>query len=190
MKPKSDKRERLLHAAAEVFWQHGFSATSLADIAHASDIPLGNIYYYFKTKAAIAEGFAEIFVASTLRSLAGIDQNAKLPAEKLTAFVALLKESAATRAERGCPIANAIRDFSPLVPAAASRTNDVFDTLIGWVGQTLSRAGDRNALRHARSAIARWQGAIVLAQAARDPALLLEALSDLEADLLIWSKSG
>lgn len=189
MKARSDKRERLLHAAAEVFWQRGFSATSLADIAEASDVPLGNIYYYFKTKAAIAEGVAEIFVASSLRSLAEIDKSAKLPAEKLAAFIALLRESAAARTERGCPIANAIRDFSPLVPEAATRTNDVFDTLIGWVGQTLSRAGDRNALRHARSAIARWQGAIVLAQAARDPALLLEALNDLEADLLIWARA-
>ena len=54
MARKSDKRERLLDAAAESFWVDGYAATSLADIAERSQVPVGNIYYYFKTKAAIA----------------------------------------------------------------------------------------------------------------------------------------
>lgn len=185
----SDKKERLLHAAAEAFWINGFAGTSLADIAARADVPVGNIYYYFKTKAEIANGVAGIFVDSSLQSLAEIDRSATQPAEKLAAFIKMLKESAGPRAERGCPLANAIRDFSASVPEAASRTNDVFDTLIGWIVQTLNKAGDRSAVRHARTAIARWQGAIVLAQAAGDPKILIDALSDLEADLLLWAKA-
>jgi AcrR family transcriptional regulator len=45
------KREALVLAAAELFWMRGFEASSLADIAEASGVPLGNVYYYFKTKA-------------------------------------------------------------------------------------------------------------------------------------------
>lgn len=49
----SNKRERLLKAADELFLQKGTDLTTLADIAHASDVPLGNVYYYFKTKGEI-----------------------------------------------------------------------------------------------------------------------------------------
>lgn len=190
MARKSDKRERLLDAAAEAFWADGYAATSLADIAERSQVPVGNIYYYFKTKAAIAEGVADIFLESSLQSLSNIESSFNTPAEKLRAFISLLKESAEPRAERGCPIANAIRDFSPNVPKAADKTNEVFDTLIGWISQILNKSGDRKSIRHARTAITRWQGAIVLAQGAGDPKILLEALNELEADLLLWAKAG
>lgn len=190
MARRSDKRERLLDAAAEAFWVDGFAATSLADIAERSGVPVGNIYYYFKTKAAIAEGVADIFIESSLQSLNDIDRTNHTPTEKLRAFISLLKESAEPRAKRGCPLANAIRDFSPSVPVAAETTNSVFTTLIGWISQTLNKSGDRNAVRHARIAIARWQGAIVLAQGTGEAKILIEALNELEADLLLWAKAS
>ncbi len=31
-------------------YRQGATATTLADIAQAADVPLGNVYYYFKTK--------------------------------------------------------------------------------------------------------------------------------------------
>jgi AcrR family transcriptional regulator len=31
-------------------YRQGASATTLADVAQAADVPLGNVYYYFKTK--------------------------------------------------------------------------------------------------------------------------------------------
>jgi TetR/AcrR family transcriptional repressor of nem operon len=47
------KRERLLGAAADLLYRQGVEKTTLADIAQAADVALGNIYYYFKTKAAM-----------------------------------------------------------------------------------------------------------------------------------------
>ena len=46
----SDKKERLISAAKTLIHTQGFGATSLADIAEASDVPLGNVYYYFRSK--------------------------------------------------------------------------------------------------------------------------------------------
>ena len=39
------KRERLVAAAVEVFYVHGVETTSIADIAQAAGIPVGNVYY-------------------------------------------------------------------------------------------------------------------------------------------------
>lgn len=61
-----DKRSRLIRAAAELSHAHGLGTISLADIAQSADVPLGNVYCYFKTKGAIGEAV----VAEERRSLA------------------------------------------------------------------------------------------------------------------------
>ena len=50
---KPDKRNRLITSAKKLIYQQGFNITTLADIANEVDVPLGNVYYYFKTKADI-----------------------------------------------------------------------------------------------------------------------------------------
>ena len=47
---KTDKRSRLIQTAVKLAYLHGFRTTSLADIAEAAKVPVGNVYYYFKTK--------------------------------------------------------------------------------------------------------------------------------------------
>jgi AcrR family transcriptional regulator len=49
-----DKRSRLLSAAVDLAYQNGFGATSLADIVRGAEVPLGNVYYYFKTRTRLA----------------------------------------------------------------------------------------------------------------------------------------
>src|SRR5471030_2628367 len=53
MSRKNDKRVRLVDAADELIYQQTFNSTTLADIALRADVPLGNVYYYFKTKDEI-----------------------------------------------------------------------------------------------------------------------------------------
>ncbi len=188
MPKQSNKREKLLDAAAEAFWINGYGSTSLADIATSSNVPLGNIYYYFKTKAAIAEGVSEIFIAETRQSLEEINQKHKDPINRLIAFINLLRESAESRAKLGCPLASGIRDFSDCVPTALTKTNEVFDTLVTWLSQVLKDAQDKDAKRHARIIITRWQGSIVLSHGSGSRQFLMEALDDLEQDIIAWTK--
>src|SRR5579864_6002548 len=49
------KRERLIEAAKEQFYRNGIARTTLADIAQRAQIPLGNVYYHFRTKDALIE---------------------------------------------------------------------------------------------------------------------------------------
>ena len=55
-----DKRSQLVSAAVGLAYQNGFGATSLADIAREAKVPLGNVYYYFKTKDEIGEAIVEL----------------------------------------------------------------------------------------------------------------------------------
>lgn len=47
------KSDRLVEAANEMFYQQGVTRTTLADIAQQADVPLGNVYYHFRTKRAL-----------------------------------------------------------------------------------------------------------------------------------------
>lgn len=59
MARRNDKRERLIDAADQLFHQQGVSNTTLANIAELADVPLGNVYYYFKSKDAIIMAVVE-----------------------------------------------------------------------------------------------------------------------------------
>jgi len=56
---KTDKRSRRIQTAVKLAYRHGFRTTSLADIAEAANVPVGNVYYYFKTKDEIGEAIVE-----------------------------------------------------------------------------------------------------------------------------------
>ena len=40
-------------------YRDGFRESSLADIAKAAHVPVGNVYYYFKTKEELGEAVVE-----------------------------------------------------------------------------------------------------------------------------------
>jgi AcrR family transcriptional regulator len=62
MTKKGDqRRERIVAAAARLFWQRGFFATSIADIAGEADVPPGNMFYYYRSKADLALAVADVF---------------------------------------------------------------------------------------------------------------------------------
>ena len=67
----SNKREKLLAAARELIHQQGYRHTTLSEIAERSEVPLGNVYYYFKTKddlaAAVIKEHLESFMAQFKR---------------------------------------------------------------------------------------------------------------------------
>jgi AcrR family transcriptional regulator len=58
-KPQLDKRTRLIETAMKLAYRNGFRDTSLADIAAAAHVPVGNVYYYFKTKEELGAAVVE-----------------------------------------------------------------------------------------------------------------------------------
>lgn len=59
----------MIAAAYALVYRRGVARTSLADIAQAADVPVGDVYYYFKTKddiiAAVVQAHTE-HIESTL----------------------------------------------------------------------------------------------------------------------------
>ena len=74
------KRERLIAAAAACVYEQGIEKTTLADIAAAAGVPLGNVYYYFKTKNDLAEAVVEAHKREARAMLAAVDAAHDAPA--------------------------------------------------------------------------------------------------------------
>ncbi len=187
MAKQNEKRDILIASAAGLFWHQGYAVTSLADIAATSGIPLGNIYYYFKSKAELARGVADIFVAETEIMLAEITEANQNPRIRLQLLVEKLAQSLKSRVEHGCPIALGIRDFRHESPEAAGRAAESFSLLIGFIGRELGRSGIRpsTALGLARNALTEWQGGIMLAHGLKDPTVLAESFRRIERLLMV-----
>lgn len=50
LRARSEKRDRILAAATQVFARHGFFAAQVADIAREAGVAAGTVYLYFRSK--------------------------------------------------------------------------------------------------------------------------------------------
>lgn len=182
MRKGDDRRDALTGAAARLFWQRGYASTSLADIAAASGVPVGNVYYYYRSKAELARAVAAIFVEETAAMLAGIEAREAEPRARLAALVGTLSNSLRSRVEHGCPIALCVRDFRIDADEAAEVAAQSFSLIIGFIARELGRTGMRpaNALALARGAVCEWQGGTALAHSLKDAAVLSESFRRME----------
>lgn len=185
------KRTRLEHAAAHLFWMQGYAATSLADIAQEADVPLGNVYYYFKSKAALADAVASLYVRSSQDAIDAIesdypkaDLTGTTSRARVAAFFTMLEKSHMSRAKAGCPIARSIADFAEPAPDAARMAAQALTILMASLGRDLTRGGHPNGMVAAQTSIAIWQGAIVLAHGAHDPEILMR-LCNAQREMLL-----
>ncbi|MBZ8135047.1 TetR/AcrR family transcriptional regulator [Afifella sp. IM 167] len=175
----AEARERLVNAAADLFWRQGFSATSLAEIGIAAGIPLGNIYYYFRSKAALADAVAAMMEEQMQAALTELAAFYADPRERLLALVELLEGSVSIRAVQGCPIRRAAADFRIPAPDASARAGKVLADMETWLATQLGAAGlsQEEAQNRATEALALWQGGIALAESRQEEGPLLEALT-------------
>src|SRR5689334_15740575 len=100
--PTPDKRRRLVEGARLLLHQQGVEKTTLADIAQAADVPVGNVYYYFKTKDELVQAAIDARAQDIETALAALDRH-RSPKARLKAFVKLLTTQRELAARYGCP---------------------------------------------------------------------------------------
>jgi len=184
-KGTADHRTRLLEAAEKTTYRYGFGNTAIADIAKRAGIPVGNIYYYFKTKGEIAESVVNLRVSRFRKLLVEFDK-ADSPQERLCAFVNIKMKNREELARYGCPVGTLCSELRKLGGSVADQSTVLFTTALEWMErqfQALGKGADSRSLAvHLLSAT---QGVSVLAHTFRDPGLV-----DMEATRLKdWIRS-
>ena len=186
MSKKGDqRREAIVAAAARLFWERGFSATSIADIAGEAEVPQGNMFYYFRTKADLAMAVADVFVEETQSLIAEAEAASVDPRERIRFLLQRFAQSNRSRVENGCPISSAVRDFRRNAPDSSARAGQSFELLVSFIARELQKTGPRPsiAMARARAMVIEWQGGIALAHAFNDMTVLSESLRRAEQSL-------
>jgi TetR/AcrR family transcriptional regulator, transcriptional repressor for nem operon len=167
----ADKRERLIEAAARLVHQQGFEHTTLADIAVSAEVPLGNVYYYFKTKddigKAIVAKHAETFEAFAK----GAEQLAD-PRERLMAQVDIAVASRDMVAESGCPVGSFCQEISKQSGALTAESAALLGRMLQWMTTQFRAIRPEQAKANAEHLLAALQGAALLTNAFSDPKLM------------------
>src|SRR6516165_7303480 len=154
---RQDKRERLIAAACQVMYAQGVEKTTLADIAAAAGIPLGNVYYYFKTKNDLLQAAIEAAHAT--------------PKERLKALFGALAEQSDLIARQGCPHGSLCLELDKRAdgPGLAA---ELIRVPVDWAERQFQAMGRPDARDLAVEVIARYQGTALLTSTFRDPSLM------------------
>jgi TetR/AcrR family transcriptional regulator, transcriptional repressor for nem operon len=171
-KTKADTRDRLLHAAIKVTYEYGFGEASIADIAQQARVPLGNVYYYFKTKDEIGEAIIDLRLSRFKKLLEEFDK-APSPQERLCAFVQIKIKNREALAGNGCPVGTLCSELQKYGGPAARRSESLFAAALAWMEaqfHAMGKGSESHALAvHLLSAT---QGISILAHTFHDPDLI------------------
>jgi AcrR family transcriptional regulator len=168
----SDKRERLLKAAKVLIYRQGLAQTSLADIAQESGVPLGNVYYYFKTKEDIATAVVEEYKTGIADSLRQLDEREADPRQRLVWFIKRLAAYKEEIADRGCRVGSLCQELNKDAGPLASRADDIIALEIKWATAQFKLMGRKDAADLAVQLIATLQGISLLANTLKSPTVI------------------
>jgi AcrR family transcriptional regulator len=159
----------------------GLGNLSLADIAECANVPLGNVYYYFKTKAAIGEAVVAQRVAELQQMLDACD-SASSPRARLKAFIQMTVENRDVLARAGCPIGGLCAELSRDEGDLGHESAAPFKKLLTWFEAqfvALGREEERRTL--ALHLLATLQGVSLLTSCFHDPNLVVREAKFLKA---------
>lgn len=167
-------RDRLVEAAAELFFENGYLSTSVAQILKRAEANSGSLYYFFETKQ-------DLLLAVLDRYLRGIDEMLLQPAwegvtdpiERVFSLLGRYRQAILmTEFQYGCPIGSLaleIHEPDPIVREMLrqnfSAWTDAVERCFVLAGERLPSDVDRRAL--AELTLATMEGGVMLARTAR-----------------------
>jgi AcrR family transcriptional regulator len=173
------KRERLAAAAAQVFHRQGVEKTTIADIAAAAGVPVGNVYYYFKTKDQLVQAALGAHALS-LQELIVVLERHEQARDRLKALVRGWVEQREVAAQFGCPTGTLATELGKRADGLDRESAANMRALLEWIERQFAALGREDAGELAVALFASYQGISVLTNAFREPELMRAEGSRLE----------
>ena len=165
------KRERLIEGARSLIHEQGVHRTTLAEVAERADVPLGNIYYYFKTKDDLVGAVLVRYQEQVAALIEGFERH-RSPQARLKALVQSWIDQRQAVALHGCPMGTLCSELEKLDGGGGVDPAAVLALIVDWAEEQFRQLGASDARDRAVALFAGVQGAALLANAFHDPALL------------------
>lgn len=193
MPRKTDKRDRLIMAARDLIHKQGFNLTTLADIAQDADVPLGNVYYYFKTKEAIGEAVIQ-FRAAELNERLQLWENNPDIRGRLSSLIDYEMQQSDITARCGCPIGGLRQELAKQGGALAEAAAALLNSMVEWSEKQFRTLGSsaEKAKELALQFISLIQGMALMTNTFKEPkmAVKLGGIIEQWLDTVVTKKSA
>jgi TetR/AcrR family transcriptional repressor of nem operon len=178
---QNDKRDRLVEAADKLIYEKTFHTTTLADIAKEADVPLGNVYYYFKTKDAIMEAVIQKR-AQEWQHLFGAWEQLSNPKERLVALINHTVGQADLMAQFGCIVGSLCQELGKQGGTISAGAAKLMHDIVKWAEKQFSALGkeNENAGRLAEYLVSGIQGMTLLTLTFKEPGCMERQRINLE----------
>src|SRR5947209_6839820 len=109
-----ETRERIVEAARDLFWEKGFTATSMSDLLQRAGANSGSFYYFFESKDALLRTVLETYLELLEPQLLRRAFEARDPIARIFALLGLYRQALiATDCTYGCPIGRLALEIDP-----------------------------------------------------------------------------
>jgi TetR/AcrR family transcriptional regulator, transcriptional repressor for nem operon len=177
----SNTRARLLAAAKALFHQQGVHRTTIADVATAAEVPLGNVYYHFRTKDDLVAAVVDDHCADLRRWFAECEQ-APDPRARLKAFIQDERADIPAIVRFGCPYGSLSSEIEKSEGLLAEHTATILRLQLDWFEHQFRALGrGEQARTDATDLLAALQGALLLSHTFRSPELMATKLDRIDA---------
>lgn len=145
MSESNTTRDRIVNAARELFYEHGFAGASLADILKKAEANSGSLYHFFKSKEELLIAVLELYKAMMQPVLLEpLWKDVTDPIERVWALLGGYRQFLImTDYTYGCPIGNLALEVGNHLASARQK---IFENFENWrlaVRQCLEDAGAR-----------------------------------------------
>ncbi len=155
-----------------VFYRQGFARTTLADIAAETGVPLGNFYYYFRTKEALGLAVIEHYRTWLRSRFQSWEESNSDPLRRLDLFIEMTIEDADRLAASGCPIGSLVQELAKEDGTLGAAASDLFSVILTFLEGQFSALGRADhAADLALSLLAIVQGASLITNAFHQPTI-------------------
>ncbi len=185
-------RDKIIHAAMELFWLKGYNSTSIADLLSRTQLNSGSLYHVFPSKQDVLIGVLEAYrdgIGEMLLEPAwgAVDD----PIEKIFALLdryrAMIIETECTY---GCPIGSLALELHEPDPRVRELLAENFENWTSAVERCLEGAGNRLPVGTDQRALAQFvltamEGGVMQARTHRDVSYFDRAIAQLRAHFVL-----
>jgi TetR/AcrR family transcriptional regulator, transcriptional repressor for nem operon len=176
---QSGKRERLVESARDLFHEQGVHRTTLAQVAERADVPLGNVYYYFKSRDELIGAVLDGYQAQAATLIQAFERH-RSPQARLKALARSWADLGEIVARHGCPMGTLCAELDKTAGGHDREAAAVMARIVDWAENQFRLLGKRDARDLAVALFAGIQGAALLANTFRDPTILTRQTRHLE----------
>ena len=171
-RPKEFDEEEALKRAMEVFWSHGYEATSVQDLLDAMGINRGSLYGTFGDKHALFTAAIDHYGRTVTRGIEDLLDGSGSPLGNIRKLLGRMAVLAADDKCRGCLATNTVIELAPHDPKVAEAVKSLLLRVEKAFQRALERAvecgelsGDVNPRALARFLSCTLQGLVVMGKA-------------------------